>query len=128
MTDSHLRPGWQALLPYLIVDDAAKLLDWLARALGAEVEDVDKHDDGSVMHASVRLGGGVLEVSDARPEFPARPCALHYYVPDVDKLFQAAVALGTEVLMPPVDHDYGERACGLQDPCGNHWYLATYTG
>lgn len=127
MAESHLRPGWPALVPYLIVDDAQRLLEWLPRAFGAEIDEVDHNSDGSVMHSTVRMpGGGVLEISDSREEHPARPCTLHWYVPDVDKLYEGAVAMGAASLMPPSQMPYGERAAGITDPGGNHWYLAQY--
>ena len=129
MSDSHLRPGWPALLPYLVVDDANKLLDWLPRALGAEIDEVEHRDDGTVLHATVRFGEtAMFEVSDAWPEIPARPCTLHLYVPNVDTLYAQAVALGAESVLEPTQMPYGERSCGLVDTAGNQWWLATYTG
>ena len=128
MHDTHLRPGWPALVPYLVVDEAAALAEWLAKALGAEIDELEHHEDGSLMHGTLRFGASVFELSDARPERPAQPSMLHLYLPDVDRAYSQAVALGATSLLEPTQLPYGERSCGLVDPAGNQWWLATYTG
>ena len=35
---------------------------------------------------------------------------------------------GATSLMPPTDMEYGERSGAIEDPGGNHWYLATAFG
>jgi PhnB protein len=121
----HVPPGLTAVTPYLIVENAAGLLDFLERAFGAEILGRFEHPDGRIAHAKVRLGDACVELADARPEWPARPGSLHYYVPDTDAAFARALAAGATSLYEPADMDYGERSGGVEDPCGNHWYIAT---
>lgn len=91
------------------------------------IED-DRNEDGSVMHALLRLEDSVLELSDAREGTPAMACMLHVYVNDVDARYEAAIAAGVTTIMPPTQMPYGERSCGFTDAWGIQWWLATHTG
>ncbi|AKJ32027.1 VOC family protein [Caldimonas brevitalea] len=118
-------PGYTAVSPYLLVEDAPALIDFLTSALGATL--VARHDapEGGIMHASMRLHDAMIEVSDACPAWPSRQAAVHVYVSDVDAACRRAVQAGATLLQPVEDKPYGERACALQDRWGNHWYVAT---
>lgn len=121
-------PGFQPLTPYLHVKDAEKFLNFLKQAFGADREELHRDNDGRIIHAQVSVGGCILEFSEATPKYPAFQSAFHFYVPDVDKVHQQALKAGASLLMEPADQDYGERSSGVQDPFGNNWYIATYTG
>jgi len=56
------------------------------------------------------------------------PTALHLYVRDADSAYARALKVGGVSLHDVREMEYGERAAAVQDPCGNHWYIATYTG
>lgn len=63
----------------MAVKGAAQLLDFLTKAFGAEeVGQRFKGPDGAIMHAVVRIGDSMVEVSDARGE--PTIAALHMYV------------------------------------------------
>src|SRR5204863_400195 len=47
-------------------------------------------------------------------------------VPDVDALWERAVAAGCEVVYPLADQFYGDRAGRLRDPFGHQWMLSTH--
>jgi uncharacterized glyoxalase superfamily protein PhnB len=77
--------GFHTVTPYLIVDGAKKVIDFMQQALGA------KHDheptlrpDGTIMHAAVKIGDSMVMVSDASEHAKAMPVMLYLYVPDVD--------------------------------------------
>jgi len=120
-------PGYPAVCPYLTCRNAPGLLDFITTVFDAEL--LERHDEeGVVAHAAVRLGDSVVEVSEAREEWPATPAALHVYVEDTDVVHGKAVAAGAETLFEPADMPYGERSGGVRDPWGNNWYIATFTG
>jgi uncharacterized glyoxalase superfamily protein PhnB len=54
------------------------------------------------------------------------PGGLHYYIPNVDEVYQRALAAGAQSTQPPVDKPYGDRMAGVIDPEGNYWYLTTH--
>ena len=121
---NHVPADLTAVTPYLIVDDAAGLIDFLEQAFGAETLARFEEED-RIAHAKLRLGDACVELSDARPEWPARPGSLHYYVPDTDAAYARALEAGATSIYEPADMPYGERSGGVEDPFGNHWYIAT---
>jgi PhnB protein len=61
------------------------------------------------------------------PQSPgATPVSLLLYVPDVDVLFEKAVAAGATVMKPLTDQFYGDRSGTVIDPFGHVWTLATH--
>jgi PhnB protein len=117
--------GFRAITPGFSVAGTPRLVQFLQRAFGGVLHDCVKNRDGTIGHGAMQIGDSLLELSEARPEWPARRCAIHLYSADTDALFHKAVEAGAEVLHPLRDEGYGDRAAAVQDPAGNHWYLAT---
>ena len=82
--------------------------------------------DGLVMHASLRIGDSMVMLTDAREQWPAQLTGLYLYVPDVDAWYRRAIAAGAESMGEPKDQFYGDRMCGVKDPSGNTWWIATH--
>jgi uncharacterized glyoxalase superfamily protein PhnB len=126
----HIRPGFIALTPYLTVDDPDKLVAFVKAAFGAEEMKDQRHDGpgGKTMHAALRVEGCIIETGRASAEWKALPVAIHLYVRDVDTAYARALKAGGVSLHDVRDMEYEERAAAVRDPCGNDWYIATYTG
>lgn len=126
---NYFRPGFRSLTPYLIVTDAARLIDFLKAAFGAhEVLRVSR-EDGTVQHAELQIGDSIVELGQGDPEkWKPMPAAVHLYVPDTDATYRRAVAAGAISTQEPHDTSYGDRAASVIDPCGNHWFIASHTG
>ncbi len=125
MSTNQPRPGFRTLTPGLSVEGADALLDFLGRAFDAGSPDVMRGPDGTIMHAEIRIGDSIVELSEARPKWPAKPCSLHLYVEDTDACYQRAIEAGARSLTPPENAHYGDRAAAVADPAGNHWFIAT---
>jgi PhnB protein len=119
--------GFHSVTPYLTVKGAAALIDFLKEAFSAEELDRHVEPSGRVAHATVKIGDSMVELSDGTEQWPAMPCALHVYVPDIDAVYQRAVKAGGTSLQEPKDQFYGERSGAVRDVCGNNWYIATQT-
>jgi uncharacterized glyoxalase superfamily protein PhnB len=126
MSEAYAPDGFTRVTPYLTVNGARGLLDFLVTVFDVEVTDIVEREDGKLRHASVRLGDANIELADATDEYGPMPGAIHIYVPDVDECHRLAVENGAEVLHEPMDMEYGERASAVKDPVGNNWYIATY--
>jgi len=98
---------------------AAQMLEFLRNAFGAE------HVSGSVEHAEVRLGETMIELSEAREQWPATRGGFHLFVSDCDAVYAEALRAGATSLHAPVDQPYGERSGAVTDAWGNQWYIAT---
>lgn len=117
--------GFSDITPYLIVDDALRLIDFLKQVFDAEELICMRGDDGSVAHAAYQIGDSIVELANARAEWKPLVAGLHVYVRDVDATYQKAISAGGTSLYQPSDMYYGERSGGVADPFGNQWYFAT---
>src|SRR5688572_4046059 len=88
--------GFHTVTPYLIVEGAARLLDFVRDAFDAEECHRMTGPDGLISHAEFRVGDSIIMVSDASERFPAFPCMLHLYVEDCDAVYRRALAAGAE--------------------------------
>jgi len=118
--------GFHTVTPYLLVEGADTLIEFIEKAFDAK--NIEKHTlpDGSIMHAQVTIGDSIIMLSEARGEFKAMPAMLHLYVTDVDATHKQAIQAGGTSLREPADQFYGDRSGGVLDPCGNQWWIATH--
>jgi uncharacterized glyoxalase superfamily protein PhnB len=119
----HRREGFHTVTPYLTVEKASELLEFVKQAFGA-TESFRTTGSAGGMHAEVKIGDSMVMVGGG-PGIAERPTAIHLYIPDVDTVYQRALQAGATSLFAPSDHDYGERSGAVQDPTGNRWYIAT---
>ena len=84
-TESRLKPGFQTIRPYLVVDGASDFIQFLKDAFGAtENARFMRPEGGKIMHAEVMVGNSKLELGDAPERVNPRPGALHLYLDDID--------------------------------------------
>jgi PhnB protein len=117
--------GIRTLRPYLQVDGAARMIDFLQRAFGAEELFRAAQPDGKIKHAEVKIEDSTIEMGDATAEYAANPTAIHLYVQDADTVYKRALRAGATSMHEPVNQDYGDREASVKDPFGNQWYIAT---
>jgi PhnB protein len=126
--------GFRTVTPYLIVDGAAKALEFYVRAFGAEETFRFPTPDGKIGHAEIRIGDSMVMLADEYPgigykspqAYGGTPVSICLYVADVDKLFARAIAAGARVQRPVQDQFYGDRTGTLIDPFGHVWSISTH--
>ena len=118
--------GYHAVTPYLVVAGAARFIDFLREAFGAEELRRFGKPDGVIGHAEVRIGDSVIMLADACPEFSATRAGVLLYLPDADAVYQRALRAGAESLREPADQFYGDRSATVRDAWGNWWNIATH--
>ncbi len=126
--NKHVPAGYLNVVPYFTVQDANRMIAFLQQVFHAE--ELNRHTDeqsGAVSHSEIRIGETIVEVSDGRDSFPPRCNTLHIFVEDTDACYKRALEAGAKSLYEPADMPYGERSGGVEDPFGNHWYIATFT-
>lgn len=128
MTNKIKPDGFSTVTPYLHVQGAEKLIDFLVQAFGAKEIERTTDDAGLIRHAEVQLGDSIIECSEGNEQYPPMQNALHVFVADTDECYRQALDAGATTLYEPADMTYGERSAGVRDPFGNHWYIATYLG
>lgn len=126
--------GYHTVTPYLIIKGAAAALDFYQRALGAREVVRMPGPDGKVMHAEIQIGDSMIMLADEFPEMGAlspqtiggTAVGLCLYIPDVDAVFQQAVAAGAKIERPLQNQFYGDRSGTIIDPFGHKWTLSTH--
>ncbi len=119
----YIREGFHTLTPYLLASNGARLIDFLKQAFAAEEHFRVAPSGDRIIHAELRIGDSMLELSDGSEEFPPRPAMHILYVDDIDATYQRALAAGGSSIFEPVEQPYGDREGGVKDPDGNHWYV-----
>ena len=131
----NVPPGFTEVTPSLVVDGAMAAIGFYERAFGAEEIMCTPTPDGKrVMQAAIRIGGAVVMLADAFPEFGSLPpkafggtaVSIHLYVNDVDDVFARAIEEGAMSVMPVTTMAWGDRCGRLMDPFGHHWSIATH--
>jgi len=129
---SPIPSGYHSVTPYLVLDGAAKAIEFYKQAFDAEELLRMPGPDGKVAHAEIKIGDSPVMMADASDEFKGprafggTPVSLMIYVEDVDRVFRQALAQGATQLRPVVDQFYGDRSGTLVDPFGHVWTVATH--
>ncbi len=126
MTVKPIPDGYQNVIPYLMVQGAAGLIDFLTQVFDAKVKERHTWADGSIMHAEVKIGDSTIMLGEAKGEWKPMPASIYLYVNDADASFKKAIKAGAVSVMEPSDQFYGDRHGGVKDPCGNFWWIATH--
>ena len=119
----YMREGFHSVTPYMSVEKAPELVEFVKQAFGA-TEIFRTTGSAGGMHAEVRIGESMLMIGGG-PGIKESPTAIHLYLPDVDTVYERALQAGATSLFAPADQEYGERSGAVQDPTGNRWYIAT---
>jgi len=127
------------VIPSLRYRNAPAAIDWLCRAFGFEKQAVYSNKDGSIAHAQLTFGNGMVMVSSVTDSTPygklirqpeeigktetQAPCLI---AADCDAVYRQAKAAGAEIVLDIADMDYGGRAFTCRDPEGHLWNVGSY--
>lgn len=123
-------------IPFMHYVDAPAALDWLSKAFGFERSAVHEGPDGTIAHAEMRYGDGMIMLGPTREndlgmktarELGAVNQGVYVIVDDgIDAHYERARAEGAEIVRELHDTDYGSRDYTARDPEGNLWSFGTY--
>jgi PhnB protein len=116
--------GYQRIMPYLIINNAAAFQSFMQRVFSAKEKYKAMRDENTIMHAEVKVGDSVIMFADATDEFERNTAGMFIYVENVDETYNKALAEGSTSKMKPADMEYG-RTCGITDPFGNVWWITS---
>ena len=114
------------VVPVLVYPDVRAAVAFLANAFGF----VERTRIGENHRAQLAVDGDwAVIVADAEGDrCPPQPGGVTHTVrlrvADVDAAFVKAREAGAVVVEAPVDRDYGERDCTVEDLAGHRWQLA----
>lgn len=126
------------IMPALRYRDAPAAIDWLCQVFGFERHAVYANPDGTIGHAELTLGGGMIMLGSQKNDEYARGFkspqevggvetrSAYIVVPDADAAFARAQNAGATILRPLQNTDYGSREFSVKDPEGHSWSVGTY--
>jgi uncharacterized glyoxalase superfamily protein PhnB len=125
------------LIATMRYDDAGAMIEWLGKAFGFERHFVVPGDNGTIAHAQLVFGSGMIMLGTARDDEWGRLVktaralggssgGIYVVIADPDAHCTRARAAGAEILYGPRDTDYGSREYGARDPEGHIWSFGTY--
>jgi uncharacterized glyoxalase superfamily protein PhnB len=108
--------------------DARTAIDWLERVFGLQRHVVYDGPDGTIAHAELRSGDGIVMLGSAREDDDNRRVGqgwAYVVVEDLDAHYEHAKGEGAEIVNEPQREDYGSFY-GAHDLEGNLWSFGTY--
>jgi uncharacterized glyoxalase superfamily protein PhnB len=133
MSVSPIPQGYTSLTPFLVVDGAARAIDFYVDVFGARVVEKMDGPDGTVPHAELDFGNGRLQLGDPNTDYgleapPRRESVTHsivLYCPDADGVVARAEAAGATIREPIQTFVTGDRFASIVDPFGQRWAVMT---
>jgi uncharacterized glyoxalase superfamily protein PhnB len=125
-------------IPCLRYRDAVAAIEWLCEAFGFERHLVVPNEDGSIAHAELSFGNGMIMVGQVidtpfgrlmkQPDEVggAETQSAYLIVSDADLLYNQAKVSGAEIVLDIKDEDYGGRGFSCRDLEGHLWNFGTY--
>lgn len=125
--------GVGLVTPHLTCEGASEAMEFYKAAFGAEEMMRLPGPDGRLLHAAIRINGGMIMLNDHYAEMNSHsprslggtPVTIHLMVDDVDAVAARAVKAGAKSVMPVADQFWGDRYGVVEDPFGHHWSIAT---
>ncbi len=127
--------GRAAMTPYLIVSNAAEMIDFYKNVFGAT--ETMRFKQPGRPHRPRGTENQRRQLSCWPTNFPKwvscrprslggkrSPVSIHLYVENVDEVYKRALAAGATSLREPEDQFYGDRNAQVRDPSGHCWDLS----
>jgi uncharacterized glyoxalase superfamily protein PhnB len=128
------------VIPCLRYRDAPAAIRWLCQAFGFQEHAVHANPDGSIAHAQLTFGNGMIMLGSVLAEetpwgsLIRQPDGVggvetqspYLVVADTDLVYQKAKAAGAEIVIDIKDEDYGGRGFSCRDPEGHLWNIGSY--
>lgn len=125
--------NFNRVMPYLTVDNGDAAIKFYEAAFGATCDNRMPSEDGRVMHASLKVNGGYVMLSDdlmdggGGTRAPAKAgtstVTIHLEFEKTQAPWDRAVDAGAEIIMPLEDQSWGASYGKLRDPFGHVWSI-----
>ncbi len=126
------------VIPCLRYRDAPSAMDWLCNTFGFERQFVVPGDGGTIAHAQLRYGNGMIMLGSVVDSEYGRSIrqpdevggfgtqSIYVVVSDPDAIYNQARAAGAPIVIEIKDEDYGRRGFSCRDPEGHLWNFGSY--
>jgi uncharacterized glyoxalase superfamily protein PhnB len=127
------------IIPCLRYRNAPAAIEWLCAVFGFEKQAVYPNADGTIAHAQLTFGNGMIMLGSVRQESAwgelikqpdeiggAETQSAYVVVANADLICDKAKAAGAEIVLDIKDEDYGGRGFSCRDLEGHLWNFGTY--
>lgn len=120
-----------SIFPALKYSDGPAALKWLGKAFGFREHVSYPAPDGTIAHAQMTLGNGMIMLGSSGKTDPKNPWSterqgIYVCVDDIDAHYARAKAAGAEIVRDLTSTDYGSREFSARDLDGHLWSFGTY--
>ena len=122
MKNVKIPEGYQQVMPYLIIENAAAFFSFTQTVFGAVEKYKAMRTETLIMHAESSIGESVIMFADATEQYKVQTGSFFIYVDDCDAIYQKALDNGAVTVSEPAAQSYG-RSAGVKDLFGNTWWL-----
>lgn len=120
--------------PTLRYENAPAAIEWLGRAFGFKAALVVPNPDGTIAHAELSFGPGVIMLGSSRDDGIGKSPrqlngvtgGVYVYVAEIDAHYERARAEGADIIREITDQEYGSREYTARDLEGHVWSFGTY--
>lgn len=124
------------LVSMLVCRDVAAEIAFCVAAFGASELSRRTAEDGSVVHALLKIHQSLIMLHDVSPHLASRapepdassPVVTYLYGDEVDAVIDQAVSAGAKIVLPATDQFWGDRVGRIVDPAGHVWNIASRIG
>ena len=133
-----IKEGPSTIIPAMRYRNAPAAIEWLCQAFGFEKQLVVPGEKGTIAHAQLTLGNGMMMLGSVRENGSSRlvkqpdelggvetQCA-YVVVEDADAHYARAVAAGAKIVREIEDASYGCRGYSCRDLEGHLWSFGSY--
>ena len=135
-----IKKATATVIPCLRYRDAPAAIEWLCRTFGFERHLIVSSADGSIAHAQLSFGNGMLMLGSVRKEETefgrllkqpdeiggASTQSIYVVVNDADLIYAQAKAAGAKITVNIRSEDYGGRGFSCYDLEGHLWSFGSY--
>lgn len=126
------------VIPCMRYRDAPAAIEWLCDTFGFEPQLVVPNEDGTIAHAQLSFGNGMIMLGSAFDTDYGRllkqPSEIGNFVTqsaylvvnNADLVYGRVLEGGGKILLDIKDEDYGGRGFTCRDPEGHIWSIGTY--
>ena len=130
-------PGKSPVIPSMRYRDAAAAIDWLCGVLGFSRHLVVPGEGGTIAHAQLTLGDGMVMLGSERDDEYGQVMAIpgpngantqsaYVVVDNPQAAHDRVVAAGADIVTPLHHPEYGGAFFACRDPEGHVWNIGSY--
>ena len=129
--------GKSPVIPSMRYHDAEAAIDWLCRVLGFSRHLVVPGEGGTITHAQLTLGDGMIMLGSKRDDEYGRLTTVpgpqgvntqsaYVVVDNPQAVHDRVVAAGADIVVPLHHPEYGGAFFACRDPEGHLWNVGSY--